>query len=221
MARFWDAKVVLTETITFRMEFRTNVSQILKKRFPSISNPETGIPTKIKQIIQQTLDSSKLSYQPSSENFKVMFVNEFTGFADNFWHLVGKHPNDLYRLYMSRKDFGKLINASKEGLYKPILKYKFDDIKEMHDMFHTQVAKITTLSEERKGNQTAMTIEGQVLTKTKKEGRGTTTYVTKNRVEAAAGIKRHIDQKTVMAGNSANSVSLILRKFSSYSCLPT
>ena len=205
VARFWDAKVELKETITFYMVFHTDVFKALVEKFPSNPSPEA----KIRETIKSTLDSSKLSYKPHPNHFEIAFVDDFKKHANKAWFQIGRHPNDIYRMYMSRKDFRRLIEASK-GLYRPPLEYEFDTIIEMKKAFSTQVAKIKTLFVKREANQDAVVSEGQAPTTTKKEGRGTITYVTKTRVETAAGKKRHIDQNTVMGGNSANDVCLPL-----------
>ena len=206
LARFWDAKVELSKPITFYMVFLRDVYTILEKKLPIETDPSETI----KATIKKTLESSKLSYKPQPDDFQVYFANDFkTGVVSgNQFFRVGRHPNDLYRMYTRHDDFLRLIKAAKGGLYRPPLEYKFDSLKAMQEEFSKQVAKIRTLVVKRKKNKDNIVAEeGPQLTVLKKESSGTVTYVTKNRVETASGRKRHIDQKTVMGGNSANDVS--------------
>ena len=206
LARFWDAKVELSKPITFYMIFLQDVYTTLEKKFPIEIDPFE----KIRAMIKKTLDSSKLSYKPQPDDFHVYFANDFETsiVSGNKFFQVGRHPNDLYRMYTNYDDFRRLITAAKGRLYRPPLEYIFDSPERMQKEFAEQVAKIKTLVVKRKKNEDNIVAEeGPQLTVLKKESSGTVTYVTKNRVETASGRKRHIDQKTVMGGNSANYVS--------------
>lgn len=207
LARFWDAKVELSKPITFYMVFLLDVHTTLKEKLPVGKSPFE----KIKATIEKTLESSKLSYKPQTEYLKVHFANDFeTSIVSDkkTFFQVGRHPNDLYRMYASHDDFHRLITAAKGRLYRPPLEYIFDSSERMQKEFAEQVAKIKTLFVKRRKDKDIIVVEkGRELTVLKKESRGTVTYVNKNRIETAAGKKRHLDQKTVMGGNSANDVS--------------